>query len=216
MRALVVLLGAAVLTACATGSRPEDARMPLEVFRAEGEVPRLGPVMLVVGEYSSASPFVFRIWFENADAKLGAPEMVGWAMRFTDYCRDRRSWVRADLIGPDGRRWAGQREIVPAGPERYEDWAGGPANGTAPGRLPADLVDALAVGGPFTLQLEDDEGRVLGAHTFDTLTRPQRQALFSANYRQFLATDPNMPVKEEMLEWRGYRPPLAVRPCPSA
>lgn len=214
MRALVALLGAAALVSCASGSGPSDARMPLEIYRAEGEAPRLGPVMLVVGEYASTSPYVFRIWFQNDGATLGAPEMAGWGIQFTDYCRDRRSWIRADLIGPAGQRWEGQRETVPAGPERHNDWAAGPASGTGPGRMPADMADALAAGGVFTLQLQDEDGDVIAIHTFDTLTPAKRQALFSSNYQRFLAADPAMPVAEELVAWRGDRPQLTVRPCP--
>lgn len=215
MRALVLLLAALAVSACA-GAGPQvfEARMPLKILRDEGQPPRMGEAALQAGGSNESDPFSFSIWFNSDGEALGDPRSAGWSVKFGEYCRDRPSWVESVLIAPSGQIRPGFRVSVPAGPDRGQDWSSGYVDDTEPG-----MLEALDIGGRFTLALRDDEGQLWHAVVIDTFSPARRERLFAANRAAFRATDPaTVPVASDMLMVVRQEPvplPSPPRPCPA-
>lgn len=211
MRTLHLLLAALALSACAPVAKIYDARLPLEILRAEGEAPRMGEVVLSAGGYEESAPFSFDVWHDSDGASLGKPRAVGWSVKFGDYCRDKDGWVQSVLVGPTGQVWRGFAVAAPAGPDRPQDWSSGYVEAQ-------DLLDAIAAGGRFTLALEDDEGQRWNEAVIDTLSPARRERLFAANLKALAAADPAMPVRGETMLMVVEEPrvvlPWPRRKCP--
>jgi hypothetical protein len=219
MRALVSLLALLSASACAAPSKVYEARMPLEVRRAEGQAPRMGDVALRAGGDSKGDPFSFTLRFDSDGEHLGSPHSVGWTVKFGDYCRDRPSWVQSVLIGPNGQAWPGWRVFVPAGLDRGQDWSTGYASVNEADAVAAPgLLEALKKGGRFKIALEDDEGRYWHEAVIDLQSPSRWEQLFAANRVAVGAADPDMPLRGATPLIAVYQPPFTPpplpRPCP--
>lgn len=194
--------------------------MPLELVRAEGQAPRLGDVSVFAGGYEDDSPFAFSIYFEPEGQTLGKPHSVSWTVKLGDYCKDRPSWVQSVILGPDGQVWKGFRTMVPAGPDRHQDWSSGSSAAEGPDAVATPgLLAAVTAGGRFTIALEDDEGHRWHAQQIDTLSPARRERGFADNLEAFRRTDPaTVPVRSGMLTVMSpdYPPlPSPPRRCPA-
>ena len=178
MRLIFYALGAACLSSCAT-SPATDGPTRYETARLERQHGELG--LRAGGAYADERGFIFVVGYSNSDSELGPASDVSWTVKLLDYCRDRPSWVESVVIGPAGQKWRGYRVAVPAGPTRRQDWSSG-SDGAARygGPSTPGLLEAVEQGGRFTLALEDDAGVRHNAVVIDTLTPPQREALFQA------------------------------------
>lgn len=219
MRVLYPLFIALVVCGCAAGPRAVRATMPLEIWRAEGDAPRMRPARVVVGSTESGAPFQLTIRFDSDDLTLGKVSSVTWQMSLEGYCRDKPTMVRSVLIGPSGQVWPVGQVFVPAGPDRGQNWSSGgfADNYGRPGTQ--ELLDAVSAGGRFTLAIEDDEGQLWNPSLIDTLTPAQRHRLFAANRAVFESTDPeSVPVAGETPLIAVYDQPFVApwppRPCP--
>jgi hypothetical protein len=181
MRPLILLFTALTLCACAPAPGAIRGTMPLKIVSDEGQPPRMGEARVEIGGYAAEDPFQLSIAFDNNETMLGKPKSVSWQMKFGRYCRDQPSWVRSVLIGPSGQIWSVNRVFVPAGPDRRQDWSSGAFGVSDSGADTQALLDAVAVGGRFTLALQDDDGRLWNQAVIDTLTPRQRERLFAAN-----------------------------------
>lgn len=219
MRVLPILIAALAASACATSPEVEQGRMPPNIVRDEGGSPRLGDVRLEAGSYAEGAPFSFSITFAVDGKLLGAPTSVGWTSKFGDYCRNHGSWLQTVLTGPDGREWRGRRVYVPAGPDRAQDWSTGSTGAIGPGAVDTPgLLEAAAVGGVFTVSLENDQGERWPQGVFETFSEQQRQRMFDGNLKALRNANPEMPARSDMLvvERREFVQPHPPRPCPGA
>lgn len=215
---VLVLLLASVSGAAA--AQVERARMPLEILRAQGADPRMGDVTLEAGGTAREDQFSFSVYFDTDGSSLGGVRSVSWSVNFDQYCRDRESWVQSILIGPGGQVWRGYRVTVPTGPDRQQFWSSGSSRATAPGAFATPgLVDAMEVGGVFTIGIEDDEGRRWSMSDIDTLDRQGRTRLFDANLAAVRAAPRDLPVKDQQLLQVSVPPgvtqPSVPRRCPT-
>lgn len=207
------------LCGCSAGPHAVRATMPLVIWRAEGESPRMRPAQVVAGSAEDGSPFLLTIEFNSDDTSLGRPLAVSWQVSLDGYCRDEPTIVRSVLISPSGRRWRAVPVFVPAGPDRGQDWSsGGFAEQYGGGQETADLLDAVSEGGLFTLAIEDEGGQVWIPSLVDTLTPAQRGRLFAANREAFEATPSDtVPVAGEtpvvIVYAQPFRAPWPPRPC---
>ncbi|MES2860393.1 MAG: hypothetical protein V4701_02930 [Pseudomonadota bacterium] len=152
-----------------------------------------GELSLRAGDYVDVSGFSFDIGFENDATDLSTPKSVSWSIGFRNYCRNRDSWVESVLVGPSGEVWRGYRVFVPAGPEHPQHWSsGGSGADKYGGPATPGILEAAALGGPFILAIEDDEGQRWNAVAIDTLTPTARNQLFAAQ-------PPSEPRQTEML-----------------
>lgn len=208
MRLISIILGAGILTSCATSPVSKQS-MLLETVRLDRQD---GKPALKAGNHTIESKFVFVIGYTKAGSTLGPPTDVSWTVRLGDYCRDRPSWVESVVIGPAGETWRGYRVFVPAGPNRRQDWSSG-ADGADEygGPSTPGLLDAVESGGRFVLALEDDAGHRHNAVVIDTLTPPQREALFLAAP---LEDRFSQPVPLVAVPARDFEPSPAANRCP--
>jgi len=211
MRSILLAAALVGLGACSTAS-PLKATMPMEVYRAEGQPPRLGEPHVSVGELPG-DDLLFYAGFAREGGALGAPKWLTWRLPLGDYCRDRPTRVDALLIGPVGQVWHGRPIDVPAGPDRLRLSVDGFADKDNP-----DLMAALAGGGLFTLVLENNEGDRWSQTVVDTLTPTVRARLFAANLASLAKIKPNsVPIRSDMLRIEYAAPPSPpvppVRPC---
>lgn len=209
MRLVLIVLGAGILSSCATSSTFENSirREKVRLERQSGEL------TLKAGTYANESGFVFSIGYANSASALGAPTDVNWTVQTLNYCRDRPSWVQSVLIGPAGETWRGYRVALPAGRVRSQDWSSGSDGADRyGGPSTPGLLDAVERGGQFTLALEDDTGLRHNAVVIDTLTPPEREALFHATPQEDRISKPRpllvVPMKASAL--------IAADKCPGA
>lgn len=218
MRPLLLLFAALTLSACASGPAILKATMPLEILRDDGQPPRLGEPRLKVGGYRGEAPFSLGIGFDSDGSTLGKPTSVTWSMYFDGYCRDTGSVLRSVLIGPSGQIWRVRQVFVPPGPDRQQYWSSGGFGNGYGGSDTQALLDAAAIGGRFTLALEDEHGQLWNSQVFDTLDPAERQRQFAANVAEFEKADPTtVPVKSDMLivtESPPFAAPWPPRACP--
>jgi len=194
--------------------------MPLKIVGDEGQPPRMGEARVEIGGITDKDAFQLSIAFDNDETALGKPKSVSWQMKFGAYCRNQPSWIRSVLIGPSGQIWSVQRVFVPAGPDRQQDWSSGGFGGGYGGPDTQALLDAVAVGGRFTLALQDDDGALWNRAVIDTLTPRQRERLFAANRATLQAADPvAAPLARDrpliVVENTPVRLPSPPRPCPT-
>jgi len=189
MRPLIPLFAALTVCACAPATGVVRGTMPLKVVGDEGQPPRMGEARLEIGGYADEDAFQLSIAFDNDETTLGKPKAVSWQMKFGSYCRDQPSLIRSVLIGPSGQIWSVHRVFVPAGPDRLQDWSSGAFGVSDSGPETQALLDAVAVGGRFTLALQDDDGQLWNRAVIDTLTPRQRERLFAANRATLKAAD---------------------------
>lgn len=221
MRLLFSLLVLLAVSGCASRSPAVVATMPMEIWRAEGEAPRMRPPRLEAGSTRQGAPFHLMVIFDGQQASLGKAEFIGWQMSLDGYCRDEFSVVRSVLIGSSGRIWRVNSVFVRAGPDRQQNWSSGGFDRGDEGADVQALFDAMDAGGRFTLAIEDDKGRLWMPQVVDTLTPTQRARLLATNHAAFEATDPQtVPVAGEtpmiMVTREPYRLPSPPRPCPQS
>lgn len=189
-----------LLTAAPAGAQeappPVEARMPLDLYREEGQPVQMGSISIVAGQYESQ--FLLNIGFIGDGTALGPPWAVFGQVALGDYCRNEDSEVRAALTSNStGQVWTGRRIAVRAGPRGNQRWAQGFSDDP-------DLFAALAAGGIVTLALQDDEGRLWNAVTIDILSPAERDKLHAINLEVVRTTDPStVPVV-------GPPPPLQL------
>ncbi len=210
MRLVLIAVGAGILASCATSPASKKA-IRRETVRLERES---GELTLKAGTYAKESGFVFSIGYANSASELGAPTDVSWTVSFLDYCRDRPSWVESVLAGPTGEVWRGYRVAVPAGPVRTQDWSSGADGAEQYGGPPTPgLLNAVKMGGQFTLALEDDAGDRHNAVVIDTLTPSERETLFQATSREDRL---NQPIPLQVVSVKASAPSSATTKCPDA